>query len=390
MTDKHAHAIADILKQKYGKEIANAFQTYCNEQQFDDETIILDLEDGEEATLVEEILKSMTDPQIDKPTPTQLHTLLTSIIEGTFFAPTPRATIDKLIPLHEYDTTVTDNDLKYIKQLVDQQCDGLLHTTKNDKNLLIVLFLGKKHNNLPLLTYLTDSYHRFIIKQKDNTECSTSHWIEYCKKNPKSDIHQIAKKPKGDSILMLYTSAINSYCSRMVHSPKLQTMYKINDNINDIAYYILYSYDFISNYLAQQENINNSQRIPTQIDLWIVPNSVKSVTIQSKDDYSDDDENNNNDCKTNNDMEFDIDIDKGLKYIDKKIIIEDIKARSLFARNIKTGFEQLISDRHQRLCMIIDRQKQKQQKGNISTNKKKKKLFNIKNKNNNLDEDIKI
>ena len=118
--------------------------------------------------------------------------------------------------------------------------------------------------------------------------------------------------------------------------------------------------------------MQDSKLLPTQIDLWIIPKGVKSISKPGNNDDSsgddstndengnddDDDDNGYTEYKENENIPFDIDIEKRLKYVKDKEILDDIKAsKQVFARNLKTGFEGLIKDRNQRLCIILDRKK---------------------------------
>mmetsp|Transcript_26594 Transcript_26594/g.43529 ORF Transcript_26594/g.43529 Transcript_26594/m.43529 type:complete len:441 (+) Transcript_26594:1674-2996(+) len=312
-----AKQLNTALRREYGADIADGVQRYLHEEQFDDESIVDDIKDGVESTIVEQVHMLLGDIAI-KPSLVEIHAVLSNMLRAkpkpVSRSPTGTQQLNEqksklkpvhgtahthlhppmMLPLHEWDTMVSEHELQHIADLVHKQCGELLPSSKItvDRNLLTVLYLGKKHD-LPLLTYLTDAYHRYLLQyhqRKTATELSTNGWFEFCKHNKASAIYAISTKPNAERLWMLYASAINAYCSRMVHVPKLQAMHKIDDSIDIIALYIIRCYQFILNYLTQQHKINDSRLIPTQIDFWIVPQGVRSMLARSQRSYDEDDD----------------------------------------------------------------------------------------------------
>ena len=279
MADAKAKEIEEALKEKYSPTISDGFKKYIDEQDFDDETIKDDLEDGkenpEDSTIIEELLTLF--PSDNKPNPKKLLQSLLNIMDDNTYkfdsdddsennnnndssnddehiAIEKSNCIDPLLPLHKWDTTFTDKDLKYIKDLVDMQCCEILpKSSAGDKNLLIVLYLGKKHNNLPLLTYLTDSYHRYIIKQTKSIEYSTSHWIDQCKKNKNSDIFRISKQAKGDCMFVYNLFFVFCvFCLRIIIIITIKTIYNKNNKKGFLMYIVMQSMHIVTGWSIYQ------------------------------------------------------------------------------------------------------------------------------------------
>ena len=178
--------------------------------------------------------------------------------------------------------------LSKLNMLYLNQCDVISPDILSDtESHLLAIFRIGKDNHLPLMTYLMDAYNRFCIHSLKSLILFRLH--RHKKYHIKTQFKRISESKFVNKIcqnLKLESKIFRNICvksmkyimdPRRMSKPSMNNLsiYRINDSI-DYSFCILESHLFVAQFM-QQSIVNNTNQLPLQFDIWIIPQNVLNV-----------------------------------------------------------------------------------------------------------------
>eukprot|EP01084_Bolivina_argentea_P086742 156757_1 len=270
---KAIECITQNLSIKYPQypQLADKFKAHCYEEAYEEiDVLIDDFEEGfDESIILESITHDYNILDHDKQTLCKtIHYLL-----STF---NTRSSKPTSLNLNKIDSTYTETQVNAVRKLVSSQIKSLV-SNNTDLAIFKVLAIGEK-NNLPLLMYLIDMFHRWRLKA-------------YLA--PKSKHHKLnvtvddffvdteIENKSNENMSDTYRQAIKACIHRNGICPLLQL--NIRPKIHDSAQiYTKYCLAVLQSVNAMIPMQNLSIHFPAQIDVWIIPKHIVSENDETE------------------------------------------------------------------------------------------------------------
>eukprot|EP00486_Rosalina_sp_Unknown_P012314 CAMPEP_0201582732 /NCGR_PEP_ID=MMETSP0190_2-20130828/89694_1 /ASSEMBLY_ACC=CAM_ASM_000263 /TAXON_ID=37353 /ORGANISM="Rosalina sp." /LENGTH=608 /DNA_ID=CAMNT_0048023275 /DNA_START=18 /DNA_END=1841 /DNA_ORIENTATION=- len=329
-----------LLTVGYKEDVIKSFKDYCLDEVFDEDSIIDDLDDVLDSSIIEHLqgiynwndkklndffLKLRQALDID-PKPPKPKEEQKNHNNGFHRKPSNKPMPKPLyVSAHHIDYNLTQEELNDNKDIYFKQCARLLPLDQRtgDEALLRVLAIGRK-NHTPLLQNIADTYSRIRINQYLNDKRSDLKESQF---SLNYDYFKKLKRRNEKKNAEYLQSALQSFHKRICPKIQFTSLVKINDKIEDYFEYVSATIKFVHNVVEQQDALP-----PFQIDFWIIPKNVKSgmkfETDKFNEDISDSEEDPEDDDDDDDD-EYD-DAEHDLEITNTKLAEEtigDIEAR---------------------------------------------------------------
>eukprot|EP01084_Bolivina_argentea_P237020 398448_1 len=164
--------VGKYTEDKCGIDLSEAFFQFIIEEEFEDEQIPEEFGDGalEESFFADWLT---TTKELSESKAQSIWTDLNLANKGIYDPVEQKQNIDEDFTAlyRNYNISIRDSDLQFIKQQLKVQCCALMpqgssNNTKLDKATYAIIQIGKQNNNQPLLMYLVDAFNRYRIQKR--------------------------------------------------------------------------------------------------------------------------------------------------------------------------------------------------------------------------------
>eukprot|EP01084_Bolivina_argentea_P049278 90648_1 len=298
-----------LLTVGYRQEIINSFEDYCIREVFDEDSVVDDLEELEDSSIMEHL------QQIYKWNDEEIISFYLKLRQSLNIDKINKQDIEEkkeittnnnndnnnklYISAYQIDYNLTEKEFNFHKEIYFNQCNRLLPLDQRsaDAALLYVLAIGRK-NSIPLLQNITDTYSRVRINKYLSNNKNDLKESEFVLEN--NFFKKMKRRNQKQSVEYLQ-HALQSFHRRICPKIQFKSLLKINDSLAIFFEYVSATIKFIYNIINQKDALP-----PFMVDLWIIPSHIKSAMTYTTQKFDIDNESNSN---TDDDSDYDDDDD---------------------------------------------------------------------------------